>query len=64
MATVHEKKNQMTFTMKVLRQFKWNFLFSIYMMVIQDLAKTGDDLKFNMALMPTYGKTIQTTSSP
>ena len=26
------------------------------MMVIQDLAKTGDDLKFKMAVMPIYGK--------
>ena len=26
------------------------------MMVIQDLAKTGDDLKFIMAAMPIYGK--------
>ena len=33
-------------------------------MVIQHLAKTGDDLKFKMAVMPIYGKTIQTTSSP
>ena len=26
------------------------------MMVIQDLAKTGDDLTFKMAVMPIYGK--------
>ena len=26
------------------------------MMVIQDLAKTGDDLEFKMAVIPTYGK--------
>ena len=33
-----------------------NFIFSIYMMVIQDLAKTGHDLEFKMAVMPIYGK--------
>ena len=26
------------------------------MMVIQDLAKTDDDIKFKMAAMPIYGK--------
>ena len=31
-------------------------MFSIYMMVIQDLAKTRHDLKFKMAVMPIYGK--------
>ena len=35
MATVHENF-QMTFPMKVLSQFEWNFTFSIYLMVIQD----------------------------
>ena len=34
------------------------------MIVIQDLAKTGHDLKFKMAVMPICVKTIQTTSSP
>ena len=29
------------------------------MMVIQDLAKTGDDLKFKMVVMPIYGKTFR-----
>ena len=33
-----------------------NFKFSIYMMVIQDLAEIGDDLKFKMAVMPIYGE--------
>ena len=35
------------------------------MMVIQELAETGDDLKFKMAVMPIYvKKNIQTTHSP
>ena len=28
------------------------------MMVTQDLAKTGDTLKFKMAVMPSYGKNL------
>ena len=36
MATVHEK---MTFSMKLLSQFQWNFIVSIYMIVVQNLAK-------------------------
>ena len=38
MATVHEKF-QMTFPMKVLGQFLRNFIFSIYILVVQNLAK-------------------------
>ena len=39
-------------------------MFSIYVIAIKGLAKAGDDLKFKMAVMPIYGKTIQMTSSP
>ena len=55
MATVHEKF-QMTFPIKVLRQFLWNFIFSIYMLVVQNLAKKNYLLKFKMAAMPIYFK--------
>ena len=55
MATVHEKF-QMTFPIKPLSQFKSNFIFSIYVMYIQYLAKMGYDLKFKMAAMPIYDK--------
>ena len=63
MATVHEKF-QMTFPMKVLSQFSCNFIFSINIMVVQNLAKENYLLKFKMAAMPIYGKTLQTSSSP
>ena len=50
------EKVRMTFPMKLLSQFQQKSIFSIYMLVIQDLAKTSDDLKFKMAVLPIYGK--------
>ena len=56
MATVHEKF-QMTFPMKVLSQFFLrNFIFSIYMSLVLNLAKENNLLKFKMAAMVIYGK--------
>ena len=42
--------------MKLLSQFLWNFVFSIYMLVVQNLAKKIYLSKFNMAAMPIYNK--------
>ena len=55
MASVHEKF-QMIFPIKVLSQFLWNFIFSIYVIDIQYKATMGHNLKFKMAAMPIYGK--------
>ena len=55
MATVHEKF-QMTFPIKVLSHFLCNFIFSIYVIDIQYIAKMGHDLEFKMAAMPIYNK--------
>ena len=54
MATVHEKF-QMTFPMKVLSQFSRNFIFSIYMIIEQNLVKKNYLSKFKMAVMLIYG---------
>ena len=52
MATIHEKI-QMT-SYETTEPIIINFISSIYMMVIQDLEKTGpgDDSKFKIAVMP------------
>ena len=63
MATVHDKF-QMTFPIKVLRQFLWNFIFSIHMLVVQNLAKKIIFRNSRWPPCPYMVKTVQTTSSP
>ena len=61
MATVHQK-NQMTVPMKLPSQFLCNFIFSIYMTVIHDLAEKVMIQNSKGPSCPYMVKTIQTAS--